>query len=75
MKESERIEAGTKKFQELTSKIPKKKKKGRGDILRIRTIKPKGHPEKYMRIAVFEKAGVRGGRTVAKEEPKKVKKG
>ena len=37
--------------------------KGRGKVLRIRTIKPK--PGKYIHVRVVSKKGPRGGRTIA----------
>ena len=37
--------------------------KGRGKVLRIRTIKPK--PNKYIHVRVMSKEGPRGGRTIA----------
>ena len=47
-------------------KLPDKpggKVKGRGKVVRIRTIKPK--PGKYIHVRVMSKAGPRGGRTIA----------
>lgn len=51
--------------------------KGRGKVKRVRTIHPKGHPEKFIHIEVVSKAGPQGGHTVAGpvHTKKKVKRG
>lgn len=49
-------------------KLPDKpggKVKGRGTVKRIRTVKVKGRPSKYMHVRVMSKPGPRGGRTIA----------
>lgn len=49
-------------------KLPDKpggKVKGRGKVVRIRTVKVKGKPRKYMHVRVMSKPGPRGGRTLA----------
>ena len=45
--------------------MPRKKKRGRGPVLRTRTIHPKGRPDVYLHVDVMGKRGPRGGRTVA----------
>lgn len=42
---------------------PGGKVKGRGKVLRIRTVVPK--PGRYIHVRVMSKAGPRGGRTIA----------
>jgi len=42
---------------------PGGKVKGRGKVLRIRTINPK--PGKYIHVRIMSKKGPRGGRTLA----------
>jgi len=43
--------------------MPRAKKRGRGRVLRIRTIKP--NKGTYIHIDVMSKKGPRGGRTIA----------
>lgn len=45
--------------------MPKSAHRGRGKVLRTRTVKVKGRPKKYMRVDVMSKKGPRGGRTIA----------
>jgi len=57
-------------------KLPDKpggKVKGRGEVLRIRTVKPK--PKKYIHVRVMSKPGPRGGTTLAGGVQTKKKKG
>jgi hypothetical protein len=49
-------------------KLPDKpggKVKGRGTVKKIRTVKVKGRPNKYIHVRVMSKKGPRGGRTIA----------
>ena len=49
-------------------KLPDKpggKVKGRGKVTKIRTIHPKGRPDKYIHVRVMSKRGKRGGKTLA----------
>lgn len=49
-------------------KLPDKpggKVKGRGRVTKIRTVKVKGRPKKYMHVRVMSKKGLKGGRTIA----------
>lgn len=47
--------------------------KGRGPVVRVRAKKIPGDSKHYLLCEVYEKAGVRGGRTVCHKKTKKGK--
>ena len=53
---------------------PGGKVKGHGKVVRIRTVKVKGRPRKYMHVRVMSKKGRKGGRTLAGAVQTKKKK-